>query len=66
MTRADTRSEHPEKVFFSERKRPKEDEKVVLGHFDERVGESPRQYEKFGASGSKKSLFVPEIRPFEV
>ena len=37
----------------------------MLGHFHERVGESPRQYENFGASGSKKSLFVPEIRPFE-
>ena len=56
----------PRKSGFSERKRPKEGERVVLGHFHERVGESPRQYEKFGASGSKKSLFVPEIRPFEV
>ena len=35
---------------------------MVLGHFHERVG----KYEKFGASGSKKSLFVPEIQPFEV
>ena len=51
---------------FSERKRLKEGERVVLGHFHERVGESPQQYEKFGASGYKKSLFVPEIRPFEV
>ena len=58
--------EHPEKVVFSERKRPKEGERVVLGHFHERVGESPRQYENFGASGSKKPRFVPEIQPFEV
>ena len=34
---------------------------MVLGHFHERVGESPRKYEKFGASGSKKSLFVPDM-----
>ena len=61
----DTRLEHPEKSGFSERKRPKEGERVVLGHFHERGGESPQQYEK-GASGSKKSLFVHEIQPFEV
>ena len=39
---------------------------MVLGHFHERVGESPRLYENFGASRSEKSLFVPEIEPFEV
>ena len=33
-------------------------ERVVLGHFHERVGESPGQYENFGASRNKKSLFV--------
>jgi len=37
MTLADTRSERPESVFFSEQKRPKKGEKVVLGHFEERV-----------------------------
>merc|ERR1711944_387473 len=56
----------PRKSGFSERKRPKEGERVVLGHFHERVIKSPRQNKNFGASGSKKSLFVPEIRPFEV
>ena len=40
-------------------------ERVALGHFHERVGESPRSYENFGTSGSKKSRFVFEIRPLE-
>ena len=47
------------------RKRPKEDERVVGGHFHERVGESPGQDENFGANAFTKSCFVPEIRPFE-
>ena len=48
-------------VFFSERKRPKEGERVVLlGQFHERVGESPRQYKKFGASGSKNLFYFPK------
>ena len=41
-------------------------ERVALGHFHERVGESPLSYEYFGTSGSKKSCFVSEIRPFKV
>ena len=32
--------------------------------FTDRVDESPLRYENFGASRSKKSLFVSEIRPF--
>ena len=39
---------------------------MALGHFHERVGESPRSYENFGTSGSKKSRFVSEIRPCKV
>ena len=54
----------PKKGSLS-RKRPKEDERVGRGHFHERVGESPRQDENFGANGFEKSRFVPEIRPFE-
>ena len=54
----------PKKGSLS-RKRPKEDERVGRGHFHERVGESPGQYENFGTSGSKKSCFVSEIWPFE-
>ena len=56
----------PQKSGFFEWKRPKEGEIVVLGHSHERVGEIPRPYENFGVSRSKKSLFVPEIEPFEV
>ena len=54
----------PKKGSLS-RKRPKEDERVGRGHFHERVGESPGQYENFGANAFTKSRFVPEIRPFE-
>ena len=43
-----------------------EGERVVLGHFHERVGESPRSYENFGTSGSKIARFVSEIWPFKV
>ena len=32
-----THLEHPEKVFFSDCKRPKDGERVALGHFHERV-----------------------------
>ena len=39
---------------------------MALGHFHERVGESPRSYENYGTSGSKKSRFVSEIWPFKV
>ena len=39
---------------------------LKLGHFHERVGESPRSYENFGTSGSKIARFVSEIWPFEV
>ena len=39
---------------------------MALGHFHERVGESPRSDENFGTSGSKIALFVSEIWPFEV
>ena len=56
----------PKKCFFSDWKRPKEGERVALGHFHERVGESPRLYENFGTSRSKESRFVSEIWPFEV
>ena len=56
----------PRKSGFSDWKRPKEGERVALGHFHERVGESPRSYANFGTSGSKKSRFVSEIWPFEV
>ena len=38
---------------------------MALGHFHERVGESPQSYENFGTSESKKSRFVSEIWPFE-
>ena len=47
------------------RKKPKEDERVGRGHFQERVCESPGQDENFGANALKKSRFVPEIRLFE-
>ena len=56
----------PKKCFFSDRKRPKEGERVALGHFHERVGESPRREKNFGTSGSKIRCFVSEIWPFEV
>ena len=39
---------------------------MALGHFHERVGESPRREKDFGTSGSKKSGFVSEIWSFEV
>ena len=58
--------EHPKKNGFSDWKRPKDGERVALGHFHERDGESPRSYENFGTSGSKKSRFVSEIRSFKV
>ena len=60
--------QHPEKVFFSSSdwKRSNEVERVALGHFHERVGESPRSYKNFGTSGSKIARFVSEIWPFEV
>ena len=38
------------KEWFLSGKRPKEGERVVLGHFHERVGESPGRYENFGTS----------------
>ena len=63
MTHSDT---HPEKVFFSDRKRPKEGERVARRDFHERVGKSPRREKNFGTSGSKISRFVSEIWPFEV
>ena len=56
----------PRKSGFYDWKRPKEGERVALGHFHERVGESPRSDENFGTSGSKISRFVSEIWPFEV
>ena len=56
----------PRKSGFYDWKRPKEGERVALGHFHERVGESPRSDENFGTSGSKIALFVSEIWPFEV
>ena len=56
----------PRKSVLYDRKRPKEGERVALGHFHERVGESPRSDENFGTSGSKIALFVSEIWPFEV
>ena len=56
----------PKKCFFSDWKRPKEGERVALGHFHERVGESPRWDGNFGTSRSEKSRFVSEIWPFEV
>ena len=39
---------------------------MALGHFHERVGESPRSDENFGTSGSKISCFVSKIWTFEV
>ena len=39
---------------------------MALHHFHERVDESPRSYENFGTSGSKRASFVSEIWPFEV
>ena len=39
---------------------------MTLGHFHERVGESPRSDETFGTSGSKMPRFVSEIWLFEV
>ena len=47
----------PRKSGFSDRKRPKEGERVALGHFHERVGESPRREKNFGTSGSRLSRF---------
>ena len=44
----------------------KEGERVTLGHFHERVGESPRREKNFGTSGSKIPRFVSEIWLFEV
>ena len=44
---------------------PKEGERVALGHFHERVGESPRSDENFGTSGCKIRCFVFEIWPFD-
>ena len=66
MTHSDTHPEHPEKVFFSARKSPKEGERVARRHFHERVGESPQREKNFGTSGSKIRRFVSEIWPFEV
>ena len=60
--------EHPENTLkkrFLSKKGPKEGERVARGHFHERVGESPRQYENFGTSGSSVAFFVSEIQPFE-
>ena len=54
----------PKKGSLS-RKKLKEDERVRRGHFHERVDESPTCYGHFGTNGSKISLLVPEIRPFE-
>ena len=56
----------PRKSGFSDRKRPKEGERVARRHFHERVGESPRREKNFGTSGYKIRRFVPEIWPFEV
>ena len=39
---------------------------MALGHFHERVGESPRREKNFGTSGSKLSRFVSEMWLFEV
>ena len=50
----------------SDRKRPKEGERVALHHFHERVDESPRQDENFEPSGAPVAFFVSEIWPFEV
>ena len=52
----------PRKSGFSAGKRPKEGERVALGHFHrvgQRVGESPRREKNFGTSGSKISLSFP-------
>ena len=65
-THIGTHLEHPEKVFFSARKSPKEGERVARRHFHERVGESPRREKNFGTSGYKIRRFVSEIWPFEV
>ena len=32
---------------------------MALGHFHERVGESPRREKNFGTSGSKKKISFP-------
>ena len=56
----------PRKSGFSDRKRPKEGERVARRHFHERVGESPRREKNFGTSGYKIRRFVSEIWPFEV
>ena len=56
----------PRKSVFSDRKRPKEGERVARRHFHERVGESPRREKNFGTSGYKIRRFVSEIWPFEV
>ena len=53
----------PKMCFFSDWKRPKEGARVALGHFHERVGESPRSDKNFGTIGSR---FVSWIWPFEV
>ena len=54
----------PKKCSLS-RKRPKEDERVGLGHFHERGDESPVRSLRFATNAFTKSRFVPEIRPFE-
>ena len=53
--------EHPERVVSFK----KEAERVVQGHFHERVDESLGQDVNFGTSRSKTSCFVSEIRLFE-
>ena len=69
MTHSNTHLEHPEKVVFLPergRKRPKEGERVTLGHFHERVDESPGREKNFGTSGFKIRSFVSKIWSFEV
>ena len=56
---------HPKRVVSFKKKMPKEAERVARGRFRERVGESPRQYENFGSSGSPVALLVFEIQLFK-
>ena len=46
-------------------RRPKEDERVVRGHFHDRVGESPARCGRFGTSGSSLARLLSEISQFE-
>ena len=52
----------PKKCFLL-RKRPKEDERVAQGHFQERVTESPRSHGNFELLGAIVSFFVKKKVP---